>query len=99
MLRRQVVFITLYLAHFGTSIVLWDAALLDNLRKELLTWVALSTPGPMQAAGERGWIVDDAPPTPLPATHRVAALDAGVDWERVERAPDPAPMAVAAYER
>lgn len=60
--------------------------------------VALSTSGPMDAAGERGRI-EDTPPTDVPATPQVAALDAGVDWERVERAPDPAPMAVAAYER
>lgn len=39
----------------------------------------------------------DVAPTP-PATH-VAALDAGVDWSRVERSEDAAPMSVAAYER
>jgi hypothetical protein len=64
-----------------------------------VAWVALSAPGPLQAGSEHRWIVDDTPPAVLPQTHRVAALDAGVDWERVERAPDPAPMAVAAYER
>lgn len=31
--------------------------------------------------------------------HGVTALDAGVDWERVERAPDVVPLSVAAYER
>jgi hypothetical protein len=64
-----------------------------------VAWVALSTPGPLQARGGHGEIVDDTPPATLPQAHRVAALDAGVDWERVERAPDPASMAVAAYER
>jgi hypothetical protein len=39
----------------------------------------------------------DVAPTP-PATH-VAALDAGVDWSRVERSEDDASRAVAAYER
>lgn len=42
--------------------------------------------------------VDTAPIPAVPATH-VAALDAGVDWSRVEAASDVAPMAVAAYER
>jgi hypothetical protein len=47
--------------------------------------VALGTPGPMQAGGERSW-VDEPPP-------------AGVDWEHVERAGDMVPLSVAAYER
>lgn len=60
--------------------------------------VALGTPGPLPTAGERVWI-EEAPPAPLPETQRTAALDAGVDWSRVESAGDTVPLSVAAYER
>jgi hypothetical protein len=60
--------------------------------------VALGTPGPMQAGGERSW-VDEPPPAAVAASHRLPALDAGVDWEHVERAGDMVPLSVAAYER
>jgi hypothetical protein len=60
--------------------------------------VALSTPGAHDAPSER-LLLDTAPATDPPAPMRVAALDAGVDWDRVERAPDVSPLSVAAYER
>ncbi len=59
--------------------------------------VALGTPA-NDAATEPVW-VDTAPAnTDVPA-QRVAALDADVDWSRVERASEEAGASVAAYER
>lgn len=43
--------------------------------------------------------VDTAPAATDASAQRVAALDAGVDWRLVERAPDNGGAAVAAYER
>jgi hypothetical protein len=58
-------------------------------------WTALAVPG--ADADERGWV--DTAPSTAPAPTATARLDDGVDWSRVEAAPDAAPMAVAAYER
>lgn len=60
--------------------------------------VALGTPGPQDAMGER-LLLDTAPSSEVPAPRQVAVLDAGVDWDRVERSPDVSPLSVAAYER
>jgi hypothetical protein len=60
--------------------------------------VALSTPGAHDVPRE-DLLLDTAPATDQPATSRVAALDDGVQWERVERAPDVVPLSVAAYDR
>ncbi len=61
--------------------------------------VALGTPG-VELSDEGVWI-DSAPAsTHEPVAHpRLAALDSGVDWSRVESASDFGPAAVAAYER
>jgi hypothetical protein len=61
--------------------------------------VALSLPRGDRAA-ERSWV--DTAPSNGPsgsASETVAALDAGVDWRRVDNAADFGPAAVAAYER
>lgn len=59
-------------------------------------FVAVSTP-PGDEQHEERLYIDSAP---LAATtQRVVVLDEGVDWSRVETAADPAPLAVAAYER
>jgi hypothetical protein len=55
--------------------------------------VALAPPSPDDMPA--GLLLDTAPSAP--ASVRAAALDEGVDWSAVERAPDPAPLAVAAY--
>lgn len=60
--------------------------------------VALSTPGAHDAPRE-GLLLDTAPATDQFATRRVAALDDGVAWDRVERAADASPLSVAAYDR
>lgn len=43
--------------------------------------------------------VDTAPASSGAAAQRVAALDAGVDWSRVNSAPEEAGASVAAYDR
>jgi hypothetical protein len=59
-------------------------------------FVTVSTP-PGEAQHEERLLIDSAPLAV--STQRVAALDDGVDWSGVETAGDPAPLAVAAYER
>jgi hypothetical protein len=43
--------------------------------------------------------LDSAPASAHAALQPAAGLDAGVDWSRVESAPDDAGVSVAAYER
>jgi hypothetical protein len=62
--------------------------------------VAVGTPGTAgdEPLPERQW-VDTAPPQTGAGAQRVAALDAGVDWRRVDSAPEEAGASIAAYER
>jgi hypothetical protein len=62
--------------------------------------VAAGTPGTPgdEPLPDPQW-VDTAPASTGAAAQRVAALDAGVDWSRVDSAPDEAGASVAAYER
>jgi hypothetical protein len=62
----------------------------------VVLYVAVSAPHGDAQADER-LLIDTAPLATT--TPHAAALDAGVDWNRVEAAPDAAPLAVAAYER
>jgi hypothetical protein len=57
-------------------------------------YLANSSPGGALPVDEH--VSLDTAPT-APPTQPVEALDAGVDWSRVEAAGDPGPLAVAAY--
>ena len=59
--------------------------------------VALGMPAD-DALTEPVWI-DTAPASTDASAQRVAALDAGVDWQRVDSAPDNVGASVAAYDR
>ncbi len=62
--------------------------------------VAVGTPGPSpdEPLPQRQW-VDTAPPLTGAGAQRVAALDAGIDWHRVDSAPEQTGASIAAYER
>lgn len=77
-------------AHRGTMLLGVAAAAAVGV-----LWTALSVPGP--DGDDRVWV--DTAPAAAQAPTAHARLDDGVDWSRVDAAPDPAPLAVAAYER
>lgn len=62
--------------------------------------VAAGTPGTSgdEPLPERQW-VDTAPPSTGGGAQRVAALDTGVDWRRVDSASAETGASIAAYER
>jgi hypothetical protein len=60
--------------------------------------IALGAPGAHDARAQAK-LSAVAPVYEKPAQAPAPALDAGVDWNRVELAPDAGQMAVAAYER
>jgi hypothetical protein len=62
-------------------------------------FVAVTAPQPAaQRAAPTRTLLDTAPADAWSSPVRVAALDAGVDWSRVESAGDVAAVSIAAYE-